>query len=152
MKKGNFSRKIRLRYDTVILNDVARQTREWRELIGLKKSTNYIGKCKFENGKCNGFPYWVPKDSPACCCHGCANEVGYLGYMLESDIEYYAERFDRKTGFWREGKGCLLNRSMRSRICLCYICSKEKKNIHKLLNQLKNTMNYFETILVREFG
>ena len=51
------------------------------------------------------------------CCISCRQTLGYAA-LNDSTIG----RFDDRFGFWREGKGCILERWERSNICLLYSC------------------------------
>lgn len=57
-----------------------------------------------------------------CCCGQCSSSVGYLGQITFDLVDKYAELFDEKTGFWREGVGCVLSRQLRSATCLRHYC------------------------------
>ena len=92
----------------------------------------------------------------ACCCSGCKYNKGYLRQMVyhqgiiivfgtDKAVKLYNKHFNNETGFWREGKGCVLPRKYRSPTCVFHSCldfqkgKKEKKRrrqkykeIHKL--------------------
>jgi hypothetical protein len=64
------------------------------------------------------------KNSQMCCCSACRISFGHW-YILpnsESTLKMYARNFNKETGFWREGKGCILKRKYRSPICLTARC------------------------------
>ncbi len=98
-----------------------------QRLANLTKYINYgcnftpEGKCKYSGNK-------------ECCCHECYSYSGYLrlsdgiGVTCEKinwpQLTYYTSRF-KKTGFWREGKGCCLPRKYRSTTCLVHNCARE---------------------------
>lgn len=111
--------------------------------INLKKSTENI------NYKCNFDSDGICKDniSIMCCCAECFQSCGYLfngpNIIFKSNLKKYIRYFSSKIinnksynkkaiGFWREGKGCILPREMRSHTCLSYHCTDE--NISTLIN------------------
>lgn len=115
----------------------------WEKIEHLKSLTRHIDYgCKFKNGKCQG--EW---ESPSCCCEDCKRNIGFLKMIREDDIDYYTERFDEKTGFWRQGKGCILDRNKRSVTCISYTCYAIRSNkSNRLLNdELYALRNAIET-------
>ena len=94
----------------------------------LAELTKYVDfSCDFDtNGSCKKYRYLGAKGSRGCCCGGCRNCAGYLK-ILPANLELlneYARLFDdEKYGYWREGTGCILPRSMRSGLCLTYNCN-----------------------------
>ena len=93
--------------------------------------------CDFDKkGKCAG-----GRQSEMCCCQSCGGTIGYLGsYWPNSTktLAKYARRFDKITGFWRKGKGCILPRELRSLTCSWHVCHNtrsafESRNDEQLL-------------------
>lgn len=100
-----------------------KEIRAYRRISG-----HFPFPCKFKkNGKCNGL-----SDSMMCCCNACYSSHGYFDFVFEQDLWYYAQRFNRATGFWRKDKGCILGREYRSETCLSYYCKESK---HKKFNE-----------------
>ena len=106
---------------------------EYQKLAGLTKYLNY--GCSFENGKCgSNFPNGQ-KDMY--CCSGCFSMFGHFQELPNDYTQLcdYARHFSEKkedskgkiiaAGFWRKGKGCILDRSKRSTICLRFCCNGE---------------------------
>jgi len=58
------------------------------------------------------------------CCTNCASNFGYQGesVMNLQKIKLLMRSYDKKLGFWREGKGCILPREYRSITCLAFGC------------------------------
>ena len=128
------------------------------KLKELKRQTGNIKyNCDFDiNGKCKDtrskqrfrsidYPY---SPSNKCCCVLCYRNKGYLdGIYSEKDLRYYAKLFNPLSGFWRKDKGCVLDRSMRSHICISYNCfyldfvhpnkSKKVRELYKLCDKIK---------------
>lgn len=77
-----------------------------------------------------------------CCCEQCADELGYIR-VLPKDIEVIkriARYFSEKTGFWREGRGCVLPRRYRSVTCLGFSCKQpEPKGSSDLVRILRGS-------------
>ena len=67
-------------------------------------------------------------NSKMCCCYDCFDSVGFFYILISNDLTYYSKKFNvrNKTGFWREGKGCILSHKMRSTICLTHYCRHHK--------------------------
>lgn len=79
-----------------------------------------IGK---DGSDCKYFQGRLSKDEPPmCCCDQCFDRVGYLD-VLTNQPTYFARLFNRKTGFWRKDKGCILPREHRSITCLTHHCN-----------------------------
>jgi hypothetical protein len=57
------------------------------------------------------------------CCYNCAYTGGFFETINPSDIPLLESSFDKETGFWREGAGCILPREKRSEVCLTYRCA-----------------------------
>jgi hypothetical protein len=135
MTKTEFIKILKNNRDTLVINKSLTKDyyiNMWMKRIeNLKKLTERIDfGCRFDkNGKCNakGTNY---KHEKQCCCVDCDLRVGYLDVIHEIDVSYYAERYNKKTGFWRKGKGCILDRHKRSKTCITYVCgiNKELKN------------------------
>lgn len=109
---------------------------EYRRLAALTEFYDY--GCDFsDDGLC--FRYRRP-DMPKpddgickCCCHSCYGSTGYL-YKFPNEyeqIKIYAHFYKHHSnhwkdpenlGFWREGKGCILPRELRSPTCLTHMC------------------------------
>ena len=110
--------------------------------IKLAELTSYlIFNCDFdEKGLCKARrPHMIADDDVAqmCCCSGCKACMGFH-YILPADygiIETYASHFDKETGFWRKGHGCILPRKYRSSTCLTYNCDHNscRPDSHKYL-------------------
>jgi len=116
---------------------------------GLAGLTSYLAfNCNFnKDGLCkvrqsNNVFDNVDEKAQMCCCGGCRPCIGFH-YQMSPDysvIEFYAQHFDEKTGFWRKGTGCVLPRSHRSSTCLTYNCDRNtcRPDSHKhLLKCLK---------------
>ena len=119
----------------------------YRQLASLTKYINY--GCKFDKyGSC--YRRSTPLKRPAMnCCGGCFNNIGYLRIFPSGNywmprgedrlkhLKVYAKHFsdkkvmagnlDRRLGFWRPGKGCVLPRAYRSSTCLNYACQKSNE-------------------------
>lgn len=80
--------------------------------------------CDFGPHGCAAHHYDSPKEAVKgkCCCTGCAGALGYLKVISRSDLKDIASMYDKRDGFWRKGKGCILPRQMRSPICLTFAC------------------------------
>ncbi len=74
-----------------------------------------------DNGSCKD-----KQGSNSCCCHNCYQNAGFFRRVVDLDITKYAKVFSVKTGFWREGKGCILPHKFRSTTCLTTHCNYEK--------------------------
>lgn len=94
------------------------------ELRDLKEFTQYINfNCQISStGGCKENIHQLE-----CCCYQCLSHVGFFKKIIDTDIPYYAKRFSVKTGFWREGKGCILPRKMRSIVCVTHHCNYNNK-------------------------
>ena len=120
----------------------------FQQIKKLKESTSEIDfECEFNSdGSCKTELTVWGTSNKRCCCKHCGAYTGYL-HVIPSDyyLRYYAKRFDKDLGFWREGVGCILDRSMRSRICVTYTC------IYRLkpkLNELYDKIHHLESKLV----
>lgn len=63
-----------------------------------------------------------PIPSLMCCCGGCRHSIGHARSFNIDSIAKVARYYNDKTGFWREGKGCILPRKYRSYTCLNHSC------------------------------
>lgn len=79
--------------------------------------------CQFRNGTCQG-PDLGREDG---CCSMCGKTFGYwckeAGALDEATVKTMAEFFEQRTGFFRDGTGCILPRELRSPTCLYIFCS-----------------------------
>jgi hypothetical protein len=88
-----------------------------------------------------------------CCCKHCYESLGYLGsnrFLFSEDIPTYEKLFKRKIGFWRRGKGCVLPRKLRSKICQSFVCAKASKkrqndSMFKAFNKMMDLNMTFES-------
>lgn len=102
-------------------------------LAGLTEFINY--HCRFtKDGRCRGNrSYYDPAKKFMCCCSNCHNTVGH-NPSIPNDHEIIAtmanlfsevveeEGIVIASGFWRKDSGCILQRKLRSGICLNYHC------------------------------
>ena len=139
MRYVKFKEKINNRIDKKILNlEKSKIYDRIKELKNKTKDINY--GCDFdENDICNKYKKWglmFNKIHPKCCCSLCSVNIGYLDDIQnDKDLRYYAKLFHPINGFWRKDKGCILDRSMRSRTCLFHFCA--NSNMSKELNKLR---------------
>lgn len=126
--------------------------REARKLAG---EIDFDKICQFDkNGFCSRENNGRRGDSRTamCCCESCRRTVGYLNQIPKDvdTIKMYARNFNDRTGFWRKGKGCVLPREYRSRICVKYIClgkeyllsDREKLILDMVANPYKYYLRY----------
>lgn len=73
--------------------------------------------------------------------------LGHLRYLL-TDINYYVERWDSSTGFWREGKGCTLDRACRSFVCTSFVCSAMTEKVDKSVTMYKEMVEEVYVIVL----
>jgi len=114
----------------------------WGTIKQVKNETSNIDfGCKFDSkGYCNSeVTFYGNKMDQMCCCKNCSITIGYLDVINSNeDLKYYAKLFNDKTGFWRKGKGCILDRSMRSITCIVYTCKDMlKPKMNKIGNKIK---------------
>lgn len=122
ISKNEFIEKLKQRNGFIVPVSYYKYGNYRRRFHSLKRIiSKFEFPCKFEKGKCNSRSIMVAND-PMCCCGGCRESVGYLQMVFEKDIWYYARRFNKKTGYWRKGKGCCLSREYRSKTCNTYYC------------------------------
>jgi hypothetical protein len=92
----------------------------YREMARETERVDY--DCDFSNGVCRGLAMGTNG-----CCSGCAAAFGYWrkeGNVLDEDTVYKLMPFyDEKTGFMKEGSGCIIPRELRSPTCLYIFCS-----------------------------
>lgn len=101
-----------------------------------------------------------PKDKAMCCCINCADSFGYLKIIPINQLKYYVRNFNEKTGFWREGKGCILPRNRRSNTCVTFACyelfDRNSKNYKERLNLrglhvIEKEMNRAQDLLIEKY-
>lgn len=145
MRLGDFLDELLL-HRALIINNITNMGWCWSERKRYAELTSMIDfKCNFdEDGICEQYQYKKHYKSgrrkaketiervSKCCCRSCGDYIGYLDSLPNSryDLELIASRFNKKTGFWRLGEGCVLPREYRSNTCLFYMCnhSQFKKN------------------------
>ncbi|KKM94828.1 hypothetical protein LCGC14_1194540 [marine sediment metagenome] len=96
---------------------------DWQRFAKLTSFIDY--GCNFKRGKCRNNGDDRLRSNGMGCCGGCDRHVGYLR-SIPVDWKHLikmARLFNKKTGFWRKGKGCALPSELRSSICLDYTCS-----------------------------
>jgi hypothetical protein len=95
----------------------------YRKLAKQTETIDY--DCDFHDGICHG----LALGASGCCMH-CASAFGYWhkegGAIDEDTLRRTAEFFDERTGFLREGAGCIIPRELRSPTCLYIFCSDAK--------------------------
>ncbi|KKL87302.1 hypothetical protein LCGC14_1936020 [marine sediment metagenome] len=99
------------------------RTHDWQRFAKLTILIDY--GCNFKKGKCKNNGNNGVRQSGMGCCSGCDRHVGYLR-SIPVDWEHLikmARLFNKRTGFWRKGRGCALPHELRSSICLGYICN-----------------------------
>ena len=85
------------------------------------------------------------------CCLQCAETHGYLTGPHAKALEK-KYKFSKKTGYFREGKGCKLPRKHRSLVCLAYLCGEiitklyiseyERGRLAEVLDLIKDLRGY----------
>ena len=88
-----------------------------------------------------------PHPNSMCCCGGCRYSVGYMNVFNVDSIAKIARYYNDKTGFWREGKGCVLPRKYRSYTCLNHSCAGKSA----VAKHLMEAMRMSESQLYRHF-
>ncbi len=83
-----------------------------------------------------------------CCCSSCKPSFGHFRIFRQSNVAKLAWHFNKETGFWRKGRGCILPRKLRSITCVTYHCSTDEK-IDKMLHALSRAM-YLVTVRIKE--
>ncbi len=95
----------------------------YREMARQTEHIDY--DCDFIDGVCRGLA-----TGTSGCCFGCAGAFGYWrkegGVLDEDTVKKLAAYYDKKTGFMRKDKGCIVPRELRSPTCLYILCSDEK--------------------------
>jgi hypothetical protein len=113
----------------------------YRKLAKQTEGIDY--DCDFRNGVCRGLAMGSNG-----CCSGCAGAFGYWrkeGNTLDEDtVNKLAEFYDMKTGFMREGTGCIIPRELRSPTCLYIFCSDANMSGHdrELLYRIQYGANW----------
>lgn len=116
--------------------------------------TAYINyNCGFDDiGICKNNRNESVRPKNRCCCTACSNTTGYLRVIPNNvrQIREIAKCFNRKFGFWREGKGCILPRKYRSSVCLTHNCRQGESSFtdaeRKLLSALKEGDILFKSV------
>jgi hypothetical protein len=112
-------------------NYFAEKLSHYRNLLAATELIDF--ECGFdESGMCKDRQCIVDDrpNAPMCCCSGCAYTNGYHRDKVmckPSELRYLRNRFDPYLGFWRPGKGCILERSRRSITCVFYNCFRGKR-------------------------
>ena len=72
------------------------------------------------------------KDSKRGCCANCANSNAHTIGRVPPQEKYLKlkYKFNLKTGYFREGKGCMLPRKYRSGACLMYLCPEIREELN----------------------
>ncbi len=98
-------------------------TEDWRQFAKLTILIDY--GCNFKKGICRNNRDDRLRLNGMGCCGGCAEYIGYLRNIPINWIHLIkmARLFNKRTGFWRKGRGCALPHELRSSICLDYMCS-----------------------------
>jgi hypothetical protein len=103
----------------------ASNSREVDQSLRLQ-SYGFSFDCRFDaEGRCKRKLYVNRKHRAMNCCHSCYDSVGYLGDQLYNKEEQQTilALFKPMIGFWRQGRGCVLPRRLRSITCLGYNCN-----------------------------
>jgi len=98
---------------------------------------------KHKSGHCKTF------NGAFCCCHSCKGSAGFLRIIPEDMLKKYARHFSVKTGYWRQGKGCILNHIMRSTTCLTYNCNEKDPQFQRGISQIRNILSDAERKIVK---
>lgn len=98
-------------------------THDWQQFAKLTTFIDY--GCNFERGKCRNNGNRGIRSTGMGCCERCE---GHFGYLRSIPVDWecivkIARLFNKKTGFWRKGKGCALPIELRSVVCLNYVCT-----------------------------
>ena len=121
-----------------------------RKLRRLKMLTKFMNfKCDFNSkGKCQGLKDKSLWTAPKCCCGDCTISMGYFEFIPERMIEYYADLFDYRNGFWSSETGCKIeSHADRSQVCLTYSCHPDE-NFHSGMNEFGNILRKIEYDIV----
>lgn len=97
----------------------------YRQLARQTENIDY--DCGFDGQNCRG----RSRGGNGCCTSSrCAGMLGYWrreGDTLDEDtVRKLAGLYNEKTGFLRDGRGCILPRELRSPTCLFIYCSEAK--------------------------
>jgi len=125
----------------------------WKKYARLTKFIDF--HCDFDSsGACVDARLKEKTMTPKCCCAGCASSLGYYRGVFpekEEDFRTIMDLYSPETGFFREGKGCLIPRELRSHTCVSYMCVRLKKKTWKtnpyishVLKILDSSCNYYE--------
>lgn len=92
----------------------------------LAKQTGHVDyDCDFRDGTCRS-----QRTEDRGCCSKCGGTFGYWrkenDTLDEDTVKKLADLYDAKTGFLRDGCGCILPRELRSPTCLYIYCSDNK--------------------------
>jgi hypothetical protein len=134
-----------------------------RAYKGMLQATAAIDfECNFNSdgvcaGKPNSFGIYISLTRVMCCCQGCMNTSGYFHDRVlatRRELVYYTNRWDPYLGFWREGKGCILDRGRRSITCVYHNCLYKLSHARshqkeKAIFDLKRTAEAVYSILER---
>jgi len=122
------------------------------EYEDIKSLTEYMPfNCDFRGSYCRSErpqSEMRVKGNKMCCCKTCPSYIGYLGFVDLDDLEYYADNFSEKTGFWREN-GCVLDRKKRSSLCVTYTCNRD---ISRQLRSLKAVLIKIERVFIGRYN
>jgi hypothetical protein len=164
MEKDEFIRRLNRKTGPCRVYSISVHNYLWTAYAGLRMLTEHIDyDCQFdEKGVCKrnrdyrklSFYNRLPvKQQRMCCCSSCKSSVGYLRVVPKELISEYARKFSKHTGFWRDKKGCVLPRAMRSTICLCCSCSEPDDSILKdKIDGLRIALEYFEKQIEKTEG
>ena len=104
----------------------------WEEWYALADLTDEIDwDCQFVGGNCKSNRENMI-DRETCCCQGCNRTFGYLEHIPLAAADEVRTAWNPTTGFWRAGKGCVLQRRLRSRLCLRFNCHEPSPAIEAL--------------------
>lgn len=129
--------------DSLVPGDIT-ATSQTRRLLG---EMNGHPLCEWENGKCRRIRISENLDPDIDpwsrhCCVFCQEDIGALHFIPESELAYYEERWDDKTGFWRgKYKGCALDTAHMSAGCLAFLCPEIVTN-SGITTKMLNTLPY----------
>jgi len=131
MEPKPFLEKLKVRHPKAVseLSYFGLTWNQWAKFTKMASSLNY--GCNFNaNGRiCSGHTESADKSTEMCCCRGCLTCVGYLSLIPNDEqiIKEIAYLFDKKYGFWRKKKGCILPVKYRSATCVGYRCADARK-------------------------
>jgi len=118
MKEEDFIKRVLTQDSITISNNAIESRQHYQEIAELTEYIDY--GCKIVPGvdRCSH----NEMISEGCCCRGCQNVIGYRITMSQNEIPILAKYFNKDTGYWREGIGCILPRKHRSITCLSHKC------------------------------